>query len=72
MSTRFRFHIERAEGFKRRASNTRSPRTREMYLHLAEVEIALAAREDALDERLERLTPEKAEVPAITGQANET
>jgi hypothetical protein len=43
-----------------------------MYLHLAEVEIALAAREDALDERLERLTPEKAEVPAITGQANET
>ena len=40
-----------------------------MYLHLAEVEIALAAREDALDERL---TPEKAEVPAITEQGNET
>ena len=41
-------------------------------MHLAEVEIALAAREDALGERLERLTPEKAEVPAIAEQANET
>ncbi len=35
MSTRQRFHSERAAHFKRHASNTKNPDTREMYLRLA-------------------------------------
>ena len=46
MSTRQRFHSERAEHFKRHASNTKNPDTREMYLRLADIEMALAAKED--------------------------
>jgi hypothetical protein len=41
-----RHHSERAAHFKRHASNTKNPDTREMYLRLAEVEMALAAKED--------------------------
>jgi hypothetical protein len=46
VSTRQRFHSERAAHFKRHASNTKNPDTREMYLRLAKVEMALAAKED--------------------------
>jgi hypothetical protein len=45
VSTLQRFHSERAAHFKRHASNTKYPDTREMYLRLAEVEMALAAKE---------------------------
>ena len=45
MSTHQRFHGERAAYFKRHASNTKNPGTREMYLRLAEAEMALAAKE---------------------------
>lgn len=46
MSTRQRFHSERAANFKRHASNTKNADTREMYLRLAKVEMALAAKQD--------------------------
>ena len=46
VSTRQRFHSERAAHFKRHASNTKNPDTREMYLRLAHIEMALAAKED--------------------------
>jgi hypothetical protein len=61
VSTRQRFHSERAAHFKRHASNTKSPDTREMYLRLAEVEMALAAKEDELIEQTEQQTPGEAE-----------
>ena len=72
MSTRQGFHSERAAHFKRHASNTRNPDTREMYLRLAHIEIALAAKEVEPVEQLEQQTPGEAEVPAITERANET
>ena len=53
MSTRQRFHRERAAHFKRHASNTKNPDTREMYLRLAEIEMALAAKEDESGEEPE-------------------
>jgi hypothetical protein len=53
VSTRQRFHSERAAHFKRHASNTKNPDTREMYLHLADVEMALAAKENAPGEEPE-------------------
>ncbi len=52
MSTRQRFHSERAAHFKRHASNTKNPDTREMYLRLADIEVALAAKEDETIEDL--------------------
>jgi hypothetical protein len=58
---RVRLHSERAECFRQHASNTKSPGTREMYLRLAEAEIALAAREAALGERPEQQTPGEAD-----------
>lgn len=57
VSTRQRFHSERAAHFKRHASNTKNPDTREMYLRLADIEIALAAKEAELVEQLEQQTP---------------
>ena len=61
MSTRQRFHSERAAHFKRHASNTRNPDTREMYLRLAVIEVALAAKEAEFVERTEQQTPGEAE-----------
>ena len=72
MSTRQRFHSERAAHFKRHASNTKNPDTREMYLRLAEVERALAAKKDEPVEEPEQQIPRQAKAPAITEQANET
>ena len=72
MITRQRFHSERAAHFKRHASNTKSPDTREMYLRLANVEMALAAKEDESVEEPEQQTPRQATAPAISEQANET
>ena len=61
MSTRQRFHSERAAHFKRHASNTKNPDTREMYLRLAVIEVALAAKEAELVEQTEQQTPAEAE-----------
>ena len=72
MRTRQRIHSERAAHFKRHASNTKNPDTREMYLRLAEVEMALAAKEDEPVEEPEQQIPRQAKAPAITEQANET
>jgi hypothetical protein len=72
VSTRLRFHSDRAAIFKQHASNTKSPDTREMYLRLAHIEIALAARETALVEQLEQQVRGEVEVTAITERANET
>jgi hypothetical protein len=72
VSTHQRFHSERAAHFKRHASNTKNPDTREMYLGLAEVEMALAAKEDEPVEEPEQQIPRQAKAPAITEQANET
>ena len=72
MSTRQRFHSERPAHFKRHASNTKNPDTREMYLRLAEVEMALAAKEDEPVEEPEQQIPRQAKAPAITEQASET
>jgi hypothetical protein len=72
VSTRQRFHSERAAHFKRHASNTKNPDTREMYLRLAKVEMALAAKEDESVEEPEQQTSRQATAPAITEQANET
>jgi hypothetical protein len=72
VSTRQRFHSDRAALFKQHASNTKNPDTREMYLRLAQMEIALAAREAALVEQLERQTQGEVEVPATTETANGT
>ena len=69
MSTRRCFHSERAAIFKQHASNTKSPDTREMYLRLAQMELALAAREAALVEQLQ--TPGEAEGPAISKGASD-
>ena len=66
VSTRQRFHSERAAHFKRHASNTKNPDTREMYLRLAKVEMALAAKEDEPVEELEQKTPRQAKAPAIS------
>ena len=60
LSTRVRFHSDRAECFKRHASNTRTPQTREMYLRLAEVELALGAKEDEPIKEPEQQTPRQA------------
>jgi hypothetical protein len=57
VSTRQRFHSERAAHFRRHASNTKTPDTREMYLRLAEVEMALAAKEDESVEEPEQQAP---------------
>jgi hypothetical protein len=57
VSTRQRFHSERAAHFKRHASNTKNPDTREMYLRLAKVEMALAAKEAELVEQTEQQAP---------------
>ena len=72
MSTRQRFHSERAAHFKRHASNTKNPDTREMYLRLAEVEMALAAKEDEPVEEPEQQTPRQGKAPAIPERANDT
>ena len=61
MSTRQRFHSERAAHFKRHASNTKNPDTREMYLRLAKVEMALAAKEAELVEQTEQQAPREVE-----------
>ena len=66
LNTRVRFHTERAECFKRHASNTRNPQTREMYLRLAHTEMALAANEAELVEQTEQQTPGEAEDRATT------
>jgi hypothetical protein len=60
LNTRARFHSDRAEYFKRHASNTRNPQTREMYLRLAEAEMALDAKEDESVEEPEQQIPRKA------------
>ena len=54
-------HRERAECFSTHASNTKNPDTRQMYLRLANMEVALA-------ERAERQTPQHVE----TGKAVST
>jgi hypothetical protein len=72
VSTRQRFHSERAAHFKRHASSTKNPQTREMYLRLAEVEMALAAKEDDPLEEPEQQIPRQAKAPAISERANET
>jgi hypothetical protein len=76
VSTRQRFHSDRAEIFQRHASSTKNLDTREMYLRLARMEIALAVRlavrEAALAEQLEQQTPREAEVPATNERANES
>jgi hypothetical protein len=61
VSTRQRFHSERAAHFKRHASNTKNPDTREMYLRLAVIEVALAAKKAELVEQTEQQTPGEAE-----------
>ena len=61
MSTRQRFHSERAAIFKRHASNTRNLQTREMYLRLTLIEMALAAKQAELVEQTEQQTPGEAE-----------
>jgi hypothetical protein len=43
-----------------------------MYLRLAHIEMALAAKEDEPVEQLEQQTPGEAGVPAIAERANET
>ena len=72
MSTLQRFHSERAAHFKRHASNTKYPDTREMYLRLAEVEMALAAREVEPVEEPVQQAPRQAKAPAISQRANDT
>jgi hypothetical protein len=57
VSTRQRFHSERAAHFKRHSSNTKNRDTREMYLRLAVIEAALAAKEAELVEQTEQQTP---------------
>jgi hypothetical protein len=71
VSTRQRFHSERAAHFKRHASNTKNPDTREMYLRLAHIEMALAAKEDEPVEEPEQQMRGEVEVTAITERANE-
>jgi hypothetical protein len=56
-----RSHSDRAAIFKQHASNTKSPDAREMYLRLAKVEMALAAKEAELVEQTEQQTPREAE-----------
>jgi hypothetical protein len=65
LNTFARFHSDRAECFKRHASNTRSPQTREMYLRLAHVEMALAKKAE-LVEQTEQQRPGEAEDRAAT------
>ena len=72
MSTRQRFHSERAAHFKRHASNTNNPDTREMYLRLAQMEMALAAKEGESVEEPEQQTPSQAKAPAIPERAKDT
>jgi hypothetical protein len=63
LGNRVRFHRERAERFSRHASGTRNPDTREMYLRLAEREVALA-------ERLERLEDQAREHADLQARAD--
>jgi hypothetical protein len=72
VSARQRFHSARAAHFKRHASNTKNPGTREMYLRLAHIEMALAAKEDEPVEGPEQQMRGEVEVRAITERANET
>jgi hypothetical protein len=72
VSTRQRFHGERAAHFKRHASNTKNPDTREMYLRLAHTEMALAAKEDEPAEEPQQQTSTQAEAPAIAERGNDT
>ena len=72
MSTRQRFHRERAAQFKRHASNTKNPDTREMYLRLAEVEMALATQEGEPAEEPELQILRQANPAAISEQALDT
>jgi hypothetical protein len=60
-----RVHRVRAESFRKHASSTKSPGSREMYLRLAEREIALA-------EHLEQRALGEAELVAATEEVNET
>jgi hypothetical protein len=71
VSTRQRFHSERAAHFKRHASNTKNPDTREMYLRLAEVEMALAAKEGDPSEEAEQQIARQAKAPAISERATD-
>jgi hypothetical protein len=59
VSTRQRFHSERAAHFKQHASNTKNPDTREMYLRLAEVEMVLAAKEVEPAKELSNKPPDR-------------
>jgi rubrerythrin len=61
VSTLLRSHSDRAAIFKQHASNTKSPDTREMYLRLAKVEMALAAKEAELVEQTEQQAPREVE-----------
>jgi len=72
VSTRQRFHSERAAHFKRHASNTKSPDTREMYLRLAKVEMALAAKEAELVEQTEQQAPQEVEAHGAAPTTPET
>ena len=72
MITRQRFHSKRAAHFKRHASNTKNPDTREMYLRLAHIEMALAAKEDEPVEEPEQQTSTQAKAPATSERANDT
>ena len=66
LNTRVRFHSDRAECFKRHASNTRNPQTREMYLRLTLIEMALAAKEAELVEQTEQQAPREDQDAAPT------
>jgi len=58
-------HRVRAESYRKHASVTENPVSREMYLRLAERAIALA-------ENLEQQALGQAEVPVATEEVNET
>jgi hypothetical protein len=80
VNTRRYSHGDRAAFFTQHASNTKSPDTREMYLRLAEVEMALAAQEAALAEqqqsrgeavaRQSPSEPASLRIPALAGASN--
>ena len=65
MSDQVRVHRVRAESYRKHASGTNNPVSREMYLLLAESAIALA-------ENLEQQALGQAEVPVATEEVNET
>jgi len=60
-----RVHRVRAESYRKHASITKNPGSREMYLRLAEKEIALT-------EHLEQQALAQAELPAATEEVNES